>query len=54
MMNTYFDYTGYNRIKNNDMNFEKTETIITKTPLVVYSTYNKNRKGSNAISISFY
>ena len=44
MMNTYFDYTGYNRIKNNDMNFEKTETIITKTPLVVYSTYNKNRK----------
>jgi len=44
MMNTYFDYTGYNRVKNNEMNFEKVETIITKMPLVVYSNYNRNRK----------
>ena len=44
MMNSYFDYTGYNRIKNNEIKIEKEESIITKEPLVVYSNYNRNRK----------
>lgn len=44
MMNSYFDYTGYNRVKSNELNLKKEESIITKEPLVVYSTYNKNRK----------
>jgi len=44
MMNSYFDYTGYNRVKNNEIKIEKEESIITKEPLVVYSNYNRNRK----------
>jgi len=44
MMNSYFDYTGYNRVKSNELNMKKEENIITKEPLVVYSNYNKNRK----------
>ena len=44
MMNTYFDYTGYNRVKSNEIKIEKEERIITKEPLVVYSNYNRNRK----------
>lgn len=44
MMNTYFDYTGYNRVKSNEIKIEKEESIITKEPLVVYSNYNRNRK----------
>lgn len=43
MMNSYFDYTGYNRVLN-----EKTEivgtSIITREPLVVYSNPEKRRK----------
>lgn len=43
MINSYFDYTGYNRVIN-----EKTEkvgtSIITREPLVVYSDSGKRRK----------
>jgi alpha-ketoglutarate-dependent taurine dioxygenase len=44
IMNSYFDYTGYNRVKLNEIPVKKEESIITKEPLVVYSNYNKNRK----------
>ena len=43
MMNSYFDYTGFNRVLN-----EKTEnigtSIITREPLIVYSNQEKRRK----------
>jgi alpha-ketoglutarate-dependent taurine dioxygenase len=44
VMNSYFDYTGYNRIKSNEIITKKEETIITKEPLVVYSNSNRSRK----------
>ena len=44
IMNSYFDYTGYNRIKSNELIIKKEETIITKTPLVIYSNSNRSRK----------
>jgi alpha-ketoglutarate-dependent taurine dioxygenase len=44
VMNSYFDYTGYNKIKQNEVIIKKEETIITKEPLVVYSNSNRSRK----------
>lgn len=44
IMNSHFDYTGYNRVKSNELMVKKEESIITKEPLVVYSNTNKNRK----------
>ena len=44
MMNSHFDYTGYNRVKSNELIIQKEENIITKEPLVVYSNSNRNRK----------
>lgn len=46
MMNSYFDYTGYNRVSgsNDDIKNEKTDTIITREPLVVYSSNYRQRK----------
>jgi alpha-ketoglutarate-dependent taurine dioxygenase len=44
MMNSNFDYTGYNRVKSNELIIQKEENIITKESLVVYSNSNRNRK----------
>ena len=52
VMNTYYDYTGYNRINiNNDLNMpsQKTSvsqgtTIINREPLVIYTDECKNKK----------
>jgi len=48
VMNTYYDYTGYNRINiNNDINFQKDNirtTIINREPLVIYTDEYKNKK----------
>jgi len=43
MMNSYFDYTGFNSVLNEKTKNIKT-SIITREPLVVYSTPEKNRK----------
>ena len=48
VMNTYYDYTGYNRINiNNDINSQKDNigtTIINREPLVIYTDEYKNKK----------
>jgi alpha-ketoglutarate-dependent taurine dioxygenase len=49
VMNTYYDYTGYNRINvnNNDINMpqiNKGTTIINREPLVIYTDEYKNKK----------
>jgi alpha-ketoglutarate-dependent taurine dioxygenase len=46
VMNTYYDYTGYNRI-NTDINMPTVKsgtTIINREPLVIYSDECKNKK----------
>lgn len=46
VMNTYYDYTGYNRI-NTDINMPKQQsgtTIINREPLVIYTDECKNKK----------
>lgn len=43
-MNTYFDYTGYNRVRANELIIKNEETIISRAPLVVYSSSSRNRK----------
>lgn len=43
MMNSYFDYTGINRVLNNDFDYKGTTTL-TRTPLIVYSNREKRRK----------
>jgi len=50
VMNTYYDYTGYNRVNVdniNDINMPKPQsgtTILTKEPLVIYTDECKNKK----------
>ena len=48
VMNTYYDYTGYNRINiNNDINMPTKKsgtTIINREPLVIYTDECKNKK----------
>ena len=50
VMNTYYDYTGYNRVNvniNNDINMpqiNKGTTIINREPLVIYTDEYKNKK----------
>lgn len=48
VMNTYYDYTGYNRINiNTDINMPKQKsgtTIINREPLVIYTDECKNKK----------
>jgi hypothetical protein len=48
VMNTYYDYTGYNRIKiNQDINkpiVKSGTTIINREPLVIYTDDCKNKK----------
>jgi taurine dioxygenase len=46
MMNSYFDYTGYNRVRpNNEIKFgEKGTTTLHREPLVVYSNMLRKRK----------
>ena len=48
VMNTYYDYTGYNRINiNSDINMPKQQsgtTIINREPLVIYTDECKNKK----------
>ena len=51
VMNTYYDYTGYNRVNvnnvNNDINMPKPQsgtTIINREPLVIYTDECKNKK----------
>ena len=51
VMNTYYDYTGYNRVNvnnvNNDINMPKSQsgtTIINREPLVIYTDECKNKK----------
>jgi alpha-ketoglutarate-dependent taurine dioxygenase len=47
VMNTYYDYTGYNKINiNNDINPTKKSgnTIINREPLVIYTDECKNKK----------
>lgn len=48
VMNTYYDYTGYNRINiNNDVNMPTKKsgtTIINREPLVIYTDECKNKK----------
>ena len=46
VMNTYYDYTGYNRINNNiNMPTKKSgTTIINREPLVIYTDECKNKK----------
>jgi alpha-ketoglutarate-dependent taurine dioxygenase len=48
VMNTYYDYTGYNRIKiNQDINkpiVNSVTTIINREPLVIYTDDCKNKK----------
>lgn len=43
MMNSYFDYTGINRVLNDKTTVQGT-TLITREPLVVYSNPEKRRK----------
>ena len=48
VMNTYYDYTGYNRVNvNNDNNMPPSQsgtTIINREPLVIYTDECKNKK----------
>lgn len=51
VMNTYYDYTGYNQVNvnnvNNDINMPKPQsgtTIINREPLVIYTDECKNKK----------
>lgn len=50
VMNTYYDYTGYNKVNvnvDNDMNMPKQKSgtsIITREPLVIYTDECKNKK----------
>jgi alpha-ketoglutarate-dependent taurine dioxygenase len=48
VMNTYYDYTGYNRINvntdNNNMPKKTGTTIINREPLVIYTDECKNKK----------
>lgn len=48
VMNTYYDYTGYNRVNvNNDINMPPSQsctTIINREPLVIYTDECKNKK----------
>jgi alpha-ketoglutarate-dependent taurine dioxygenase len=47
-MNSYYDYTGYNRVNvNTDINMPKQKsgtTIINREPLVIYTDECKNKK----------
>ena len=44
VMNTYYDYTGYNRVAQAERAEQKGTTIINRQPLVIYTDDSKNKK----------